>query len=543
MLNQHGSPAAAPDPTAGMSFWDKLGAGAGKAFMDLGYGGGQLLGKISREDVDKMKKRDEPLMRTGAGFTGNILGNVAMAAPSYFIPGANTAIGSALIGGYMGAMQPVGTNDSRLLNTTIGAVGGPLGLTAGKLIGRAISPLTSRLSPEAETLAQAAEREGIPTTVGQRTGSKPLQTAESVMESLPSTARSAASTRDTQQRAYTAAVLRRAGMTGDSADPQALAAQKNTLGKLLGDIAQRNELDFNRGLSTRLDAIVDDAAAKLPPEEVSKLAGTVQRIKSGVPAGSPAKTVSSPILSQSGQPFTSTTPAVPSGPMPGTLYQGWRQPLKDMADNTATGRYYGQIRSAMDDAFRSQVPGAEGELYRGTSRQYANLKTVTDAMGGAGTLPANGQISPAQLSAALARSVGREGKALGQGDLNELSRIGQLFVKDQIPNSGTPQRLFMQNLLTGNLPGAAAGAGIGYYEGRSPESAALGAVGGFGASQGLPKLAQVLMQSPAVRAYLENQALSPAAREALVNALRIGATGAAPGAAAGATSLLAGQSQ
>lgn len=127
------------DPTNGMSTTDKLRAGAGKAFADTGRGVGQLLRKVmpdkaadaiglpTQTDIDEAKKRDATLMNTGAGQFGNIGGNVALALPAAFIPGANTIVGSGLIGAGMGFIQPVASDESRLKNT---AVGGAMGVAA-----------------------------------------------------------------------------------------------------------------------------------------------------------------------------------------------------------------------------------------------------------------------------------------------------------------------------------------------------------------------------------------------------------------------------
>jgi hypothetical protein len=136
----------APNPTDGMSGLDKLRAGTGKAFVDVGRGVGGLAGVVSREDVDEARKLDAPLMDTGAGMTGNVLGNMALFAPMSAIPGANTVGGGALIGGLSGLVQPVGPGDSRGENVALGtAVGGaiPALARAGKAIkAAAIDPFT-----------------------------------------------------------------------------------------------------------------------------------------------------------------------------------------------------------------------------------------------------------------------------------------------------------------------------------------------------------------------------------------------------------------
>lgn len=154
------APEVASDPTEGMSGTDKFLAGVGKSMYDAGRGVGQLVGAVSREDIDEARRLDAPLMQTTAGKAGAVTGGVATFAPAMFIPGANTAVGASLVGAGMGALSPVGTGESRLANT---AAGGALGL-AGQQIGqRGGRYLADRLANRRAELAlqqgQNAERD------------------------------------------------------------------------------------------------------------------------------------------------------------------------------------------------------------------------------------------------------------------------------------------------------------------------------------------------------------------------------------------------
>ncbi len=491
------------DPTSGMSTGEKLAAGAGKAVSDLYLGAKERLGFASPQDVEESRKLDAPLMNTGAGKVGNVLGNIGAFLPTMLIPGVNTYTGAAATGAAFGALQPTTKNESVLSNTAIGGVSGLAGQAIGRGIGRVLQPVQKGLSPEEQQLAAAAAKEGIPLTPGQATGSRPLQITESVMENLPFTAKPQAAVREAQQRAFTAAALKRAGMSGNVAKGGALLEQKLALGGQLGSIAERNTLNFNAGLTDKLANIVDDAAKHLPPDSASKVAGTVDKILSQVDE---------------------------SGSMLGTNYQAWREPLRGLSSDGTIGHYFGQIRKVLDQSFKSQLTGSEAAAFNEASQKYANIKTIIDAMGGAGVLPAKGQIAPTQLAGALGRSVGREGKALGRGDLNQLSKVGQVFVRDQIPNSGTAQREFIQRLLTSG-GGVGGGAGIGAVgaaaTGNDPmEGALLGAgltAGGLLAPRGI----QMLMNSPGGRAYLTKGllSLSPQELAALTAATRSGSVG------------------
>jgi hypothetical protein len=165
------------NPTDDMSTTDKLLAGAGKAFSDIGQGVkqsildsnpvnaglaisdalGDPLGVSEtvnqykddlNQEIEQTRERDAPLMDTGAGFTGNIAGNVAAFTPAMFVPGANTVAGATLTGGAMGSTQPVLEAESRLLNTTIGAVSGAGGQVIGQKIGSAISNRSANKASE-----------------------------------------------------------------------------------------------------------------------------------------------------------------------------------------------------------------------------------------------------------------------------------------------------------------------------------------------------------------------------------------------------------
>lgn len=105
-------------------------AGAGKAFTDVGRGAGQYLGIVDRADVAESRKRDAPLMRTGAGTAGNITGNVAALLPTAFIPGANTLAGAAAIGAGAGAIAPSVSTGETLQNIGLSTVAAPAAIMA-----------------------------------------------------------------------------------------------------------------------------------------------------------------------------------------------------------------------------------------------------------------------------------------------------------------------------------------------------------------------------------------------------------------------------
>mgnify|MGYP001601339318 CR=1 FL=1 len=120
------------DPTAGISTGERVAAGAGKFVADVGRGIAQWTPwGPSRQEIEEVRDRDNPLMATPGGFMGNIGGGALATVPLAMIPGANTAAGTALTGSLFGAAQPVGVEDSRTVNTALGgatALGMKVGL-------------------------------------------------------------------------------------------------------------------------------------------------------------------------------------------------------------------------------------------------------------------------------------------------------------------------------------------------------------------------------------------------------------------------------
>lgn len=133
------------DPTEGTGTGQRILEGAGKAFVDIGRGLGQRVGLISQDEIDESARLDAPLMKTGAGVAGNIIGNVALAAPTAAIPGANTLAGAGAIGAALGALQPTKTGESVARNTLGGAAFSaavPAAVAGGKALKAMVDPFT-----------------------------------------------------------------------------------------------------------------------------------------------------------------------------------------------------------------------------------------------------------------------------------------------------------------------------------------------------------------------------------------------------------------
>lgn len=99
--------------------------------------GQQPLSRVeeARQKVAEQRKRDAPLMETGAGRAGELAFNVASVVPTLAVPGVNTVRGAAALGGAMGLLQPSESGKETLLNTGVGtALGGAGQAVANKLV-------------------------------------------------------------------------------------------------------------------------------------------------------------------------------------------------------------------------------------------------------------------------------------------------------------------------------------------------------------------------------------------------------------------------
>lgn len=141
------------DPTEGMGTGEKILAGVGKGFNDIGLAARQALGLADTKDVAEARRLEAPLMNTKSGVVGNVIGSVAAGAvPAMMLPSVG---GAAAVGGALGAFQPVGDGESRFANTAIGgALGGASQWGLGKLAGMAGNKLATA---EAEAASRASQ--------------------------------------------------------------------------------------------------------------------------------------------------------------------------------------------------------------------------------------------------------------------------------------------------------------------------------------------------------------------------------------------------
>ena len=343
-----------------------------------------------------------------------------------------------------------------------GALAGGMAPTA---LGRAVTPLPT--SPARQRLVDILGDEGVTSlTAGQRTGNKGLQYAEDMLGNAPGAGQSAANIRQRGQEQFTEAAMRRAG-AGPDAVPEVLAANQQRLGDQFRDLSARNNLTPDNQFVADIVAAARNYRRVPDSQQRQMVQGYIDDIIDHVNAGS----------------------------MPGPQYQEMRSRLSRQANSLrqsdpTLSESLRDMRVALDNAMERSIPAGsqDAQLWRQSRREYGAQKTIEKAASRAGEATAEGQLVPANLRNAIPKAGG--GYARGEGDFSELARAGG-GVMQPLPNSGTAQRMQMQNLLM------------------LPVTATVG---------------RALMSRPA-QAYLGNQLLArqlehaPTTREAIARAL------------------------
>ena len=479
------------DPTGDMSGTEKVLAGAGKAFVDVGRGVRQITGNATQAEIDEAKRLDAPLMNTGAGVTGNVIGSVAAALPAALVPWAGTLTGAAAIGAGLGATQPVATGESRAMNTGVGALGGAAGNVAGRLIGRAITPVDTQITGAQARALAGAEKLGAQATPGIRTGSLPLRQIEASAESFPLTSGAIRSVKSGNQLVLNRAAANSIGERADEVSQEVLARASSRIGSV-----------FN-------------TAEKIPAIPIStpvqnKLASIEMKYRGLLDKPLSEHAIVRDIYNALGKDIT------------GVQYNDWQSQLGKIARSKLRGANsdpnfafaMSEVKAALDDAAAAAMPKDQKAAFDLAKRQWRNLVMLEKP----GVLnEQSGNVSGKVLSNTLTRQ-DRTGFRLGKNasDLYDMARFYRAF-PDAIGDSGTATRMSLPYLMsTANISGlgGAGGAGVGYLAGDPVAGALIGAAAPLAVAGGV-RAAEGAYLSPMLQRYLSNQLIDPASRNAL----------------------------
>jgi len=355
---------------------------------------------------------------------------------------------------------------------------GSVGLVTGGVMGKLMNPITSKTDRASQKAVSLLEKEGVELFPSQKTGSKFLSSVEAGFNDMPLTSGAAEALKENQLRQYTKAALRRAGIQAEDALPDTLDVAGDSFSKRFTGMIKKTGVKVDNDLLDATNSIETELTKRLGKDRSQEITSYIDDIRNI------------------------------GGVIDGKTYQNTRSTLSKVA-NKSTDTFIAEnaraLRNALDDAAFRSLPAKDGKAWQKLRQQYGAFKTINKAMQSVGNETQTGFITPSALIGAV--KAGNKDFAKGGGALNDLARAGKKLIASNIPNSGTPQRQAMQQLLS-------LGIGAGGY--------ALGGLPGAVAGAVVPKVAQTLYNTPAASKYL-TQGIS---NKIVPNAVVRGATNA-----------------
>jgi hypothetical protein len=488
------APAAAPaapaadehNPAAGQGFFRNAAAAAGRqafegfegikqGIADMADPSGLLrsagirvrgLNERTPEQVDEQRRMDAPLLAAPGGTTGSIIGAIGTALPTTLIPGAGTTAGATLIGGALGATQPVGTNDSRVKNMAVGAVAGRVGQQAGSALSSAISRRVAQLradravtveqatqrvgeqqmasalsrgpsglNPAERAAMEGGERIGMRFTPGQKAGSPGAQKIEAWLQSKAMTSAPFDAAERASKDAIARAAAKAIGETSDTLDSAVIARANDRMAGV-----------FESVRDPRVRTISTD-------EFVNKLAAVNDEFEGLLPGGSGVD--AHPLVKRL---FSYAEKGKATGEQLGGLSSKLSRAInKEMTSPSGDrelGQALGSVKEYVDDLVEQGLDGAQKETYRQVRGQWRNLSLLTSRS----TIvnPSSGAVNARALASVL-QTKDKAGFLRGgnQSDMYTAARAAQAF-PPIVGNSGTATRMGPADWIA-SVPGGAAG--------------------------------------------------------------------------------------
>lgn len=332
----------------------------------------------------------------------------------------------------------VGGATTGATDSPVAGLAAALAVPVAASIGRgAISPVTNRLSPQEQRLVAAAQREGIPLTPAQQTGSPSLRKIEETVAKIPGGAGPMKRIADDQRAAFDTAVMRRTGQNATDASPDTIDRAFTALGQNFDDLAARTRLNVDAQFADDVTRAAQDYGRRLETNVAPVFRSYMEDIQGLVQA---ART-------------PGANPQI-AGEMYARIRSDIGRTIRNNGKNPDLQRALGALQGALDDVVERSSSGALRNEWRDVRRQYQALVTVDKAMqGGTQADRSAGNIPIGALKNAV-RQADPRGYSRGRGQLNELSRVGD-FIGQRTPDSGTATREAIINPLSWPIMGAA----------------------------------------------------------------------------------------
>lgn len=399
---------------------DRTLAGAGKAMVDLGRGAGQMVGAVSRQDIEDSRKIDAPLMNTTAGKLGNLAGNVAMLAPTTMIPGANTVTGASTIGAVTGLLQPSTSTGETIGNIALGGAGGAAGQAVANRIAQSVATQGSQITQGQRAAAAAGQQQGMRLTPGKASGSATLQKLEARLESNPMTSSGFDAIKEGNQRALNRSAANAIGENADELSTPVLARAEARLGQVFDSVADQTPVALDPiNVGGRLRQIQMDADGMLMGNADLAQNGLWRRLDDFVNNRGGASREQLRQLSSN-------------------LGKAARNNMTTPNGDRALGDALFQAQEVVEDAIQGTLSAVEQRAYNEARNQYRNLMMLTAKSNV--TNPSSGNVSGRSLATTLMQK-DRGGFTMGRNNspMYDAARFVQAY-PDIVGNSGTATR-------------------------------------------------------------------------------------------------------
>lgn len=344
------------NPTQDMSMLDKGLAGAGSAFHNLGVGARQLASGLTGEAPEVLRAKaaeerriQEPLLDTGAGMAGNVVGNIAAAAP--LAAAASTAgvgagaglFGRAALGAgegaLYGALAPETKEGERESNIMWGGgIGGTLPVV-GAISRKAVGEVDPALKKAREVLKEY----GIGTARGAQAPGVVSTSLDNVFRHIPVLNTALKNKSDTKRNVATTALFNMI----DEAPPsnnQELLDIINRAGERVGNVTRGKSADLY-GMDSQINRVLDQYDNLLPSQQQPGVIRTANELLD---------------LSNSGRPLS------------GAAYQAIRSDLGAEAATATGGRKSALkgLKDALDRKFKETLSPDEVEQLADAESKY-----------------------------------------------------------------------------------------------------------------------------------------------------------------------------
>jgi hypothetical protein len=453
---QQAEDAAEYSPVAGNSFAQNLREGIGRGMVNVGRHAGNLVGLVSDQELADANARDQPLMETGGGKVGSVVGEMAVTAP-LMVGGAGlvgrTALGARAIanplarGVIEGAAQGALMADpgDKLSGAVLGGAAGGLVPAVGGVAGKVTRGI--KRTPEADYLLS----QGVDLTPGQMNPNGLLNQMEESWQSVPGVGAVIKGARENAQNSFQRAAVQQ------GAAPGARIAQGESA-KMLDDAFRSFEPLYDQAKGFPLyPGVMRQAGGDLPLASFGRQPGLLVRaaLDRNVRADDATRrTVGRWLENQLTQ-----LPGKGRGQLSSDDLLNLRSTIRAESraaaaqGDAASADLLDNAQREITKALESQLPPDALAALRAADAQYGNYKVVEDAVARAKDMP--GGFTPAKLSESVAganRGLGRGAYARGGGGpMRDLAEAGTSTMNVRSPPTGA-------RLAAIGLPLAAGGA-------------------------------------------------------------------------------------